>query len=481
MRVACVFVTHLRAKVELLRQPRLETTSAVIVGRDRGRSVVLDALPISSGVVAGMTVEEALSHRTDAVVIEADEPHYRKEFGEVLASLQGVSDRVEEGEMGVAYVGLDGLSEMYGGEARLAVALLHAVPDYLRTRLGLADGKFPAYVAARVADPMGAFRVPEDVAAFLAPHPVDLLPVADDVKAAMHGFGIHTLGDAASYGVGALLDQFGMAGRLIWELSRGIDRRPLAPLKHEEAVTERLSLPFASASLELLTTAAERRLRRAFARPDVRGRYAGWADLLCALPEGAAWEKTVHFKRGVGRWEEAAAIVRGQMASNHPSAPVEEMALTLGALSGGSAVQMGLLPDVQRDRHERLVEAERQLQAKTNGRRSLYRIIEVAPWHPMPEMRALRIPIDPLAGDEMQPLAAPVAVAVREGRGRQPEALRVGSDWRRVSSIEDCWSFDLWWTPNPTSRAYYQVTRDDGGRATIFRDLHDGCWYQQRG
>ncbi len=99
----------------------------------------------------------------------------------------------------------------------------------------------------------------------------------------------------------------------------------------------------------------------------------------------------------------------------------------------------------------------------------------------MPEMRALRVSIDPLAGDEMQPLAAPVAVAVREGRGHRPEALRVGREWRRVSSIEDCWGFDLWWTPTPTSRAYYQVTRDDGGQATLFRDLHSGCWYQQRG
>ena len=481
MRVACVFVTHLRAKVELLRQPHLKTTSAVIVGRDRGRAVVLDTLPTPSGAAVGITVEEVLSHQADTMVIEADEPYYRKAFGEVLASLQGVSDRVEKGELGTAYVRLDGLSEMYGGEARLAVALLHAVPGYLRPRLGLADGKFPAYVAARFADPTGAFKVPSDVAAFLAPHPVDLLPISDRVKAAMHGFGIHTLGDTASYGVGALLDQFGREGRLAWELSRGIDHRPLIPLKHEESVTERLSLPFASTSLEMLTTAADRLLRRAFARPDVRGRYAGWAALLCDLTDAAVWDKTIHFKRGVGRWEEAAAIVRGQLASNHPSDPVEEMALSLGGLSGGAALQMGLLPDAQKDRDRRLVEAERQLQAKTNGRHSLYRIAEVAPWHPMPEMRALRVSIDPLAGDEMQPLAAPVAVAVREGRGHRPEALRVGREWRRVSSIEDCWGFDLWWTPTPTSRAYYQVTRDDGGQATLFRDLHSGCWYQQRG
>ena len=480
MRIACILITHLRAKVELLRQPRLKATPAVIVGRERGRAVVLDTLPPTPGALAGMTVEEALSHRADIAVVEADEPAYRKTFLDVLTSLQGVSDAVEEGELGVAYVRLDGLFQMHGGEALLALALLDAVPGDLQPRVGIADGKFPAYVAARTADAMGAVRVSGDAAVFLAPHSIDLLPVGDEAIAAMHRFGIHTLGDVALWRVERLVDQFGADGHLAWELARGIDRRPLAALKHEEAVTEQMSLPFASASLDLVAMAAEQLLRRAFARPGVQGRYAGWAELACALAGGGTWEKSVHFKRGVGRWEDAAAVVRGQLASDPPPAPVEEMALTLGALSGSDAVQMGLLPDAQRDRHRRLVEVERQLQAKTNGRHSLHRIAEVAPWHPAPEMRALRVPIDPLAEGEMQPIAAPVAAAVREGSDGEPEAVRVGRQWRRVESIEERWSFDLWWAPVPTARAYYAVTREDGARQTLFRDLHGGGWYGQR-
>lgn len=480
MRVACVLVTHLRAKVELLRRPHLRDTPAVVVGRNRGRATVLDALPVANGVTTGMTLEEALSLQPETAVVEADEAVYRRVFHQILSSLQGVSDRVEAGGLGVAYARLDGLSEMYGGEARLVVAMLNAVPEHLLPRAGLADGKFPAYVAARTAAAQGAVRVPADVAAFLAPHPVGLLPVTNRVTAAMRRFGIHTLGDVASWRVEPLVDQFGAEGRLAWELARGVDHRPLTPLKHEEAVTERLSLPFTSASLEFLTAGVERLLRRVFARPNVRGRYAGWAELQCSIVDGASWEKAVHFKRGVGRWEEAASIVRGQLESDHPSTPVEEVSITLGALSGGLAVQMGLLPDLQKDRHERLVEVDRQLQAKANGRHSLYRVAEVAPWHPAPEMRAQRVPIDPLAENEMQPLASPVAVAVREGRGHRPQAVQVGREWRRVASIEDRWSFDIWWTPEPTSRAYYLVIREDGGQETLFRDLRDGFWYHHR-
>lgn len=62
-------------------------------------------------------VEEALSLHAGTVVIEADELAYRAAFQRVLTALQGVSDRVEETELGTAYVDLDGLQEMYGGEA----------------------------------------------------------------------------------------------------------------------------------------------------------------------------------------------------------------------------------------------------------------------------------------------------------------------------------------------------------------------------
>ncbi len=95
MKVACVLVTHLRAKVELRRQPQLQATPAVIVDRSGGRPVVVDALPATAGVTPGMTLEEALSRHTNTTILEADEPAYQRVYQQVLTSLQGVSDRVE--------------------------------------------------------------------------------------------------------------------------------------------------------------------------------------------------------------------------------------------------------------------------------------------------------------------------------------------------------------------------------------------------
>ena len=131
MKVACLLITHLRAKVEMRRHPNLGNIAAIIVERSRGRSLVVESTPYASGVSLGITLEEALPIRPETLVLEADEPHYRRVFAQVLASLQGISDRVEGSALGTAYVRLDGLERLYGGEARLVNALLNAVPQDL--------------------------------------------------------------------------------------------------------------------------------------------------------------------------------------------------------------------------------------------------------------------------------------------------------------------------------------------------------------
>lgn len=45
MKIACVLVTHLRAKLEMRRQPHLKDRPAVIVDRSRGQSLVIDQFP----------------------------------------------------------------------------------------------------------------------------------------------------------------------------------------------------------------------------------------------------------------------------------------------------------------------------------------------------------------------------------------------------------------------------------------------------
>ena len=231
--------------------------------------------------------------------------------------------------------------------------------------------------------------------------------------------------------------------------------------------------------MELLLTAVDTLLRRAYARPRMRGCYAGGAALECVLHRAYPWGKDFHFKQAAGDWERASRIIRGQLEAHHPQAAVEEITLALSHLTGESGVQLSLLDDARGDRERRLAEAERQLQARLNGRPALYKVVQVAPWHPAPEMRAMQVPIDAAGAGGMKPLSTPSWVTVREGPDRQPAEVRLGERWRRVARIEDLWCFDLWWMPQPITRTYYRVGREDGGETTLFLDQREDRWFRQ--
>ena len=143
----------------------------------------------------------------------------------------------------------------------------------------------------------------------------------------------------------------------------------------------------------------------------MQGRYAGGATLECALFQSTPWQKAFHFKQAAGGWDQAFRVIRGQLEADHPQAPVEEVVLSLTGLTGETGVQVSLLEGVRHGRERRLVEADRQLQARAG----LYRVVQVAPWHPAPEMRAMQVPIDASAAEAIRPLSVSAPVTVREG------------------------------------------------------------------
>ena len=209
------------------------------------------------------------------------------------------------------------------------------------------------------------------------------------------------------------------------------------------------------------------------------GRFAGAVGLLCTATGWPSWERNIRFKQPLGAWDRAFAIVRNRLEADPPRIPIEDVVLTLSGVTGESGFQMGLLKDAREDGHRRLVETDRRLRELMGGAPALHRIAQVAPWHPAPEMRALLTPIDPSGREAIRPLHTPRPVEVREGREQEPVSVRIGRDWQRVTRIDDRWTFDLWWLPEPVSRAYYRIDSGDARWMTLFRDQRDERWYRQ--
>ncbi len=370
---------------------------------------------------------------------------------------------------------------MHRGAAGAALALLNAVPNYLNPRVGVADSRFGAYVAARTAAPMRAARAPEDAAAFLAPLSIGLLPVPAKMKFDLYRFGMRTMGDVASTGGSAMFDRFGQEGLTAWELCKGVERRPFVPRKTQESVVERTALPFSTTSMETLRVALDLLLRRAFARPALRNRSVGVAALESPASDGKPWRLEVRFRSAVERWERASELLRVRLDAAPPMYPLDDLSLTLSDLGGEPGVQTGLLRDAREDSRETLIGVDRRLRGLMDGLPALRRAVEVAPWHPAPEMRSLLVPIDPLASDGVRALRAPAPAEVREADERGPAAIRLRGRWRDIERVSDRWTFDLWWLPKPMSRRYYRVESTGGFQTTLFRDGISGLWYRQPG
>ena len=481
MRVACLLISHLRAKSEMRRDARLKDQPAVIVDRTGSIPLVVDHTSEAFRVRAGMPLEQAISHHENTLVLDADDPYYQEVFDDVLRCLADIGRRVEGPELGTAYMRLDGLAAFYGGEARLVYTLLGVVPHDLGSALGVGDAKFPAFVAARTAKGRKVSWVPSDVARFLSPHPIDLLPLSAEIKESLRLLGLHTMGEVAELPKGLLADQFGLEGLQAWSLCNGIDERPLIPLEVTETIVEHTSFPNHSASLELFLVTVDILLKKAFSRPQMLGRQAAGVALECTLEHTLSWRKSIHFKRGLHRWEHASSIIRRQLEMDPPRIAIEEIRLTLTNLSGASGVQLGLWQDPKKIKWRRIQDVEKKLRSKMPAGHILHRVVEVAPWHPAPEMRSFQVPLDRSGNYSIKPVAVPTQVSVQEGNHHRPVAVLLGDRWRPVTRVADLWTFDLWWLPKPITRTYYRLNGEDGRQITLFYDRRGDCWYQQNG
>ena len=385
MKVACVLITHLPVKAELRRNAVIRHKPVLIVTRSRGGAEVLDISSQVKDVTPGMPLQEALSRCKGAVLVEADETYYRRAFDQVVEALLQRSPLVEKGDLGRAFVDMHGTEAIYGGDEGMTVALLGAVPHGFSPRVGLAESKFPAYVAAAMCETGGATRVSENVKGFLAELSIDLLPLSWEDRVRLRQFGIHKMGQIASLSVGSMQAQFGAEGRFAWDLASGIDKSPLVPSKHQETVTESTTFPVPAISLFTILLAMEVLLGRIFSSPSLLGKSLRSVSIQAGVLNRAPWSKTVVFKNPVNTKEAALFALRIALEATDIPGPLEDLRMTVSDTAGESGTQSSLFVEV-RKQHQ-LREAIRQLEARLRARPPVYKVMDVEPWSRIPERR----------------------------------------------------------------------------------------------
>jgi nucleotidyltransferase/DNA polymerase involved in DNA repair len=392
MKIACVLMVHFPVKAELRRHPELKGKPIIITEEYGSEQTVLDSSLEAKGVIAGMPLQEALAYCKPAQLLQADRPSYEAVFDEVVYSLQQRSPLVEKNGLGCAYVGLDGLEAMYGGEARLITSLLRAVPDDLDPRMGVAEGKFPSYAAAMTAGDGQATRVPEDIAEFLKGMSINLLPLSWESKTRLRLFGLRTLGQLASLPVGPIQAQFGWDGQRAWELANGIDHSPLVPHQRQLEISEYLVFPYPAVTQQAILTAVETLLGRTFARKEVKGKYVR-IMLAGHTVKNALWTKRFVLKEAIRSKDKVFNVVKNGLEGITLPGPLEDIALSLTGFTGESGIQGSLFLDVRK--REQLREMMQQLEVQLGCQPPIYQVRDIEPWSRNPERRQALVIFDP--------------------------------------------------------------------------------------
>jgi nucleotidyltransferase/DNA polymerase involved in DNA repair len=365
---------------------------------ERGSDTVgsINAAADLAGVRPGMRLGEALATCPGLVLVEPDPAGAEQAWEEIVCALEDAGFSVESASAGVAYFETRGVERLYGGLEPALQRALGAVGSVWDARIGAAGRRFAALAAASVARPGQLLVVRDDeVGSFLAPLPLNLLPIERQRRHELEALGVRKLGQLAGLPGGAVAERLGPDGRRAWSLARGGANARVRGRRPPAELVESLEFPEAIGNELTLRRALGALVDTALARPERRDRFVRKVALSARLvgngaSGGGSWRRAMTLREPSAEADRIRIALAPKLAEL--PAPVVELRLELVELTEAAGRQLELLAAGAEDR-TRLREGLRQVRAST-GSGSVCTVVEVAPWSRIPETRALFVPRD---------------------------------------------------------------------------------------
>jgi DNA polymerase IV len=211
----------------------------VVVGSDpkggRGRGIVATCSYEARkfGIHSAQPISQAWRLCPDAIYVRGDMEKYVRVSDRLMTLLLEFTDLVEPVSIDEAFLDVSGCSSLFGSGPETAGRIRARIRQELSltASIGVASNKFVAKVASDLRKPDGLVVVEAGrEREFLAPLEIRRLwGVGAKTEEFLKKMGIQRIGELADLSAEDVASWLGKNGEHLWQLSRGLDDRPVAP------------------------------------------------------------------------------------------------------------------------------------------------------------------------------------------------------------------------------------------------------------
>ncbi|MDW9243930.1 IMS HHH motif family protein [Burkholderia cepacia] len=274
------------ASVEMRDDPSLRNRPLAVGGRPDQRGVIATCNYEARryGVHSAMSSALAMRKCPDLLILPSAMDKYRAASRQIMAIYRDYTPDVEPLSLDEAYLDVSGSERCQGSATLIAREIRQRVHDTVGVTVsaGVAPNKFIAKIASDWNKPDGLFVVrPHEIDAFVAALPVRKLHGVGKVTASrLDRLGIQTCAQLRDWPLIDLHREFGAFGRRLYELSRGIDERPVQADQERKSVsvettyvTDLTTLEQCAEEIRRLVVQLDARIARAGAARSIRKLY----------------------------------------------------------------------------------------------------------------------------------------------------------------------------------------------------------------
>ncbi|HZW83084.1 MAG TPA: DNA polymerase IV [Candidatus Deferrimicrobium sp.] len=221
------------ASVEQRDNPELRGKPVVVGGSPQSRGVASTCSYEARkyGIRSAMPLAEAYRRCPHAIFVPVNGRKYREVSLQINKIFHDYTPLVEPLSLDEAFLDVTGSTRLFGSAERIATEIKARIQEEinLTASVGLACNKFLAKIASDLKKPNGFVVVaPDRIQQFLDPLPVERIwGVGVKTAERLHGLNIRRVRELRQLDMEFLERLFGIGGKQLYLLARGIDERPV--------------------------------------------------------------------------------------------------------------------------------------------------------------------------------------------------------------------------------------------------------------